>query len=323
HYYNSFELIVKNQIPNFLKRLELKKDRSKINDYIKLLWESDNIVVNNLLKEHSKNMILILKDLLESKLIFEYHTLNLHLLQIEVYMNSILVNFIDKKAFSSILELNEELIELHVNLSEILGVPDTYLHTILLSGGYYSSYKLEKAREYYEQGLKIAKEKNHQYYIDKFNYNIKHLDDPPEEPFKLDDIKTIPLSITIKTLKWFKSPSLDSITDSALKKSYEIALNDLDPLEILKSCKNCIVSYYPSMYGQAEGLYSMGAKQIGCTKKKKIVESSNLHSMFILFQKKLCEGCEFNEPREESFDPPTYIIENMRLRMIGLKELLN
>lgn len=183
YYYQSFELIIRNQIPNFLKRLELKKDRSKINDFIKLLWESDNSVVNNLLKDHSKKMILILKELLESKLIFEYHILNLHLLQTEVFMNSILVNYIEKDIFSSILELNEDLIELHVKLSEILGVTDTQLHTILLAGGYYSFYKLEKAREYYGQGLKIAKEKKHQYYIDKFNYLIKHLDDPPEEPF--------------------------------------------------------------------------------------------------------------------------------------------
>lgn len=182
HYYKSFELIVKNQIPNFLKRLELKKDRSKINNFIKLLWESDNIVLNDLLKELSKKMILILKELLESKLIFEYHILNLHLIQIEVYMNSILVNFIDKDIFSSILESNEDIIELHVKLSEILGVLDTCLHTILLAGGYYSSYKLEKAKEYYEKGLKIAKEKRHHYYIDKFNYNIKHLNDPPVEP---------------------------------------------------------------------------------------------------------------------------------------------
>ncbi len=318
HYYKSFELIVKNQLPNFLKRIELKKDRSKIKDFIKLLWESDSIVLNDLLKEHNKSMSLILKELIKSKLIFEYHTLNLHLVQIEVYVNSILVNFIEKEVFSSLLESNEEIIELHVKLSEILGVPDTNLHMILLAGGYYSSYKLEKAKEYYEQGLKIAKEKKHHYYIDKFNYNIKHLNDPPVKPLKLDDIKIIPLSQTIKTLKWFKTPYLDSITDSELKKTYEIALNDLDPLEILKLCKNCIVSYYPSLYGQAEGLYSLGTKQIGCIKKKKIVESSNLHSLFILFQKEFCEDCEFNEPREKDFDPPTSIIESMRLRMNGL-----
>ena len=318
HYYSTFEILTKQQIPNILKRLEVSKKSNQIDILIKLIWESENIALNNLLKEHSRKMLEILNILLESGDLFEYHTLNLHLLQIEVFLNSILKDHIEMSVFSKVLEKNEQFIQLLVELSEKFEIIDIHLHTYLLTGGYYEAYKQDKAEEFYRKGLRLAKNSNHQYYINKFSYNLENLGST-SELYTINDIVKIPLSKTIETLKIFKFSNLNSIEDTIIRGSLKLALNDLNPVDILKKCKSILVGYYPSILGQAEGIYSLGLKRITCERYKIIYESGNLRNIFDLYEKKYCSQCDKINPRENDYDPPTSIISEMteRINEIG------
>ncbi len=319
HYYATFEILIKQQIPNILKRIEASKKHRTIDHFIKFIWESENIVLDNVLKEHTKKMLEILKKFLESLDLFEYHTLNLHLLQIEVFLNSILKDHIDKSIFSKILEKNELFIELLVELSDKFEAKDTQLHTYLLAGGYYEAYKLDKAKEFYQKGLKLAKEYNHQYYIKKFNYNLENMG-IASELFTINDVIKIPLSKTIETLKFFKFSDLSSINDPHIKESLDIALNDLNPIAILKKCSHLLVGYYPSILGQAEGIYSLGVKKITCTKKKVIPQSGNLGHLFNQFENDFCNNCKDRKPRSDDYDPPTLVISEMVLKINQIEQ---
>jgi len=266
------------------------------------------------LKEHTKKMLEILNIFLEAKKLFEYHTLNLHILQIEVFLNSILKDHIDKSVFSKILEKNEQFIELWVELSEKFEIIDTQLHTYLLAGGYYEAYKADKAKEFYQKGLKLAIESNHQYYIKKFKYNLENIG-TKTELFTINDIIKIPLSMTIETLKIFKFSNLNSITDPHIRGSLKLALNDLNPIDILKKCAHLLVGYYPSILGQAEGIYSLGMKKITCSKKEVIYESGNLKNLFNHFENIFCNKCKNSNPRSDDYDPPTSVISEMALKI--------
>lgn len=263
-------------------------------------------------------MLEILNILLELGNLFEYHTLSLHLLQIEVFLNSILKDHIEMSVFSKVLEKNEQFIQLLVELSKKFEIIDTQLHTYLLTGGYYEVYKLDKAEKFYRKGLKLAKKSNHQYYIKKFSYNIENLGST-SELFTINDIVKIPLSKTIETLKIFKFSNLNSIEDPHIRGSLKLALNDLNPVDILKKCNSILVGYYPSILGQAEGIYSLGLKRITCERYKIIYESGNLRNIFDLYEKRYCSQCDKINPRENDFDPPTSIISEMvkRINEIG------
>jgi len=137
----------------------------------------------------------------------------------------------------------------------------------------------------------LAKNSNHQYYIKKFNYNLENLGST-SELFTLNDIVKMPLSKTIETLKFFKFSNLNSIEDSIIRGSLKLALNDLNPVNILKKCKSILVGYYPSTLGQAEGIYSLGLKRITCERYKIIYESGNLRNIFDLYEKKYCSQCD-------------------------------
>ncbi len=314
HYYSTFDILVKQQIPNMLKRIEATKKSNQIDLLIKLIWESENIALNNVLNEHSKKILEILNMLLESGNIFEYHTLSLHLLQIEVFLNSILKDHIEMSVFSKVLEKNEQFIQLLIELSQKFEIIDTQLHTYLLTGGYYEAYNQNKAEEYYQKGLEIAKNSNHQYYIKKFSYNLENLGSI-SELFTLNDVIKIPLSRTMEILKNFKLSNLNSIEDTHIKGSLKLALNDLNPVDFLKKCKNFLVGYYPSVLGQVEGIYSLGLKRVTCEKHKIIYESGNLKNIFDLYEKKYCSKCDKIHPRENNYDPPTSIISEMTKRI--------
>lgn len=320
HYYTTFDILVKQQIPNILKRMEASKRPENINDFIKFIWESENIVLNGIIKENSKKMLELLNQFLESNNLFEFHILNLHLLQIEVFLNSILKEHIEQSVFSKILEKNEQFIELLVELSEKFRDTDTQLHTYLLAGGYYEAYKLEKAKELYRKGLKLAKESNHHYYIKKFNLNLVDLGSK-SKLYTIDDIIKISLSKTIETLKTFKFSNLNSINDPHIRASLKLALNDLNPIDILKKCINIIVGYYPSILGQAQGIYSLGIKRIACAQNKQIYESANLRNIYHLFENNFCNNCKERTPRGDDYDPPTSIISEMALKINHIEQI--
>lgn len=320
-YYKAFE-IIKQKLPIIIKRAEVARNQIDVDEFIKFIWDLEDVGLNELLEKNSKEMSKILLKLLENGQLYEFLVLLLHLLQIEILVNYTLKNFVEKSLLSEILKKHKDLIEKILDLSQRLDYKDLLLQTYLIIGGYFELFNLDKAKEIYTKGLELANEISHLFYIKKFNYNLNELG-KDFRPFTLNDVIEMPLSTSIQTIKSFKLSNIDTIPDPHIKESLKVALNDIDPIEFLKHCEFIAVGYYPSKLGQAFGIYSLGAKKIACLKNKMIYDSRQLTDTFELFKKNFCEGCEYRKPREDNFDPPLKIIDEMHFKIQDLERIIN
>ena len=308
NYYISFSLI-KEKLPILISRVQTIKKEIAVDDYIKFIWDFQNMEINKQLNEVNKKLMEILNKLLENGNIVEFLVLQLHIIQIEVFLNYTLKPFLENKIIQKNLEQHLILIKSVIKVAEKLENEDILLQTYLILGGYFELMDLEKGKDLYLKGLALAKEIKHQDYIRRFEYNIAHLG---EEliPLTIDDIRKSSLSDNIQIIKQ-KFNNVDLIEDSRIKDATKMGLEDLDPLNYLKYCEFLLIAYNPSPLGYALQLYSLGWKTLGCKKKNVKIEPGNLKNLFKIFKKQFCINCDLRKQRSEDFDPPMKFLEEM------------
>lgn len=308
NYYISFSLI-KEKLPILISRVQAMKKEIPIDEYIKFIWDFQNIEINKRLYKVNKELMEVLNKILDKRHIFEFLVLQLHVIQIEVFLNYTIKPFIEEKIIQKSIEQHLPLIKSVLKVAEMLEHEDILLQSYLIIGGYFELLDLEKGKELYVKGLKLAKKINHQHYIKRFEYNISHLGEK-FEPLKIDDIRESSLSDNIQIIKQ-KFNNIDSIEEQHIKMAIKLGLDDLNPLKYLKYCEFLVIAYYPSPLGISLQLYSLGWKSLGCSEKNIKVEPGNLENLFNVFKKQFCQDCELRKPRNEEFDPPMRFIEEM------------
>jgi len=247
----------------------------------------------------------IMDCVLEGKHIFEH----MQLLLIYIRMDLIVANALRQSGESEFIRENysckEEFFIRLLHLIESLGDVELQLNSKRIIGGCFEQFNPEKARDIYNSGLELAQELNHMFYIEKFTLIFSELgqEDPPI------DMNT-PLSQVINKFKTNKQLLTDALGPQMLE-IFNNALRDIDPLPILKHCKNFVVGYYPKPV-MFFGLYSEGTKRLGCSKRYLYSEESdNLSALMLNFIRNNCRTCEFREPQDDQFDPPFKIIDEM------------
>ena len=124
---------------------------------------------------------------------------------------------------------------------------------------------------------------------------------PP--PFDLNNLMNSPLSEVVHMIRIGKPLLINNLGPQMLN-TINDAFRDLDPLPILKYCKNLIVAYYPQPNMMVFGVYSSGAKHLGCIQKELCSRSSNnLVNLMSEFIRNNCLTCDIKEPRDEQFNP--------------------
>ena len=308
NYYISFSLI-KEKLPILISRVQAMKKEIPIDEYVKFIWDFQNIEINKRLYKVNKELMEVLNKILDKRHIFEFLVLQLHVIQIEVFLNYTLKPYIEERIIQKSIEQHLPLIKSVLKVAEKLEDEDILLQSYLIIGGYFELLDLEKGKELYVKGLKLAKKINHQHYIKRFAYNISHLGEK-FEPLNIDDIRESSLSDNIQILKQ-KFNNIDSIEDQHIKLAIKLGLDDLNPLKYLKYCEFLVIAYYPSPLGISLQLYSLGWKSLGCSEKSIKVEPGNLENLFNVFKKQFCYDCELRKPRSEEFDPSMRFIEEM------------
>ena len=195
-----------------------------------------------------------------------------------------------------------------IDFVESLNEDEIHLNAKLIIGGVFEQFNQDRAAEIYNSGLKLARQLSHQYYIKKFTFNISQIGQ--EIPPPTFDLNT-PLSDAINMIRLGRSIVMNNV-EQQMFHIVNAAYRDLDPIPILKYCKNLIVAYYPQQYFMSYGLYSSGNKRLGCNQKELSSRSSNnLLSLMSEFIRNNCLSCNIKEPREEQFNPNFSIIDEM------------
>lgn len=317
NYYISFSLI-KQKLPVLISRVQSINKSIPVDYYIKLIWDFENAEISRKLREVNKKIMEILNKIIKNGNIYEFLILQLYIIQVEVFLNYTLKPYLENEMFIQSLDQHLPLIKNILKIVEKLSEEDLLLQSYLIIGGYFELMDLNKGKDLYLKGLELAKKINHQHYIRRFNYNIKHLGEE-FKPFTLDDIKDSLLSTNVKILRQGFS-NIESITDPHLRGAIRIALDDLDPIKYLKFCEFLVIAYNPSLLGKAYGLYSLGWKEIGCIKKEVSIKPGNLSNLFELFNTKYCKDCKLIKPRSNDYNPPMKMLEEMFNSIIHIED---
>lgn len=203
---------------------------------------------------------------------------------------------------------------------ESLNEDELLLNAKLIIGGVFDQFNQDRAAEIYNSGLELARQLNHQYYIEKFNLNLSQLGQKMPPPFDLNTLMNTSLSEVVNMIKKEKPLLINNLGPQMLNK-INGAYRDLNPISILKYCKNLIVAYYSEQTLMVYGVYSSGAKRLGCTQKELSSRSSdNLVSLMREFIRNNCLSCDIKEPREEHFNPNFSIIDKMLATMRNIEQ---
>lgn len=315
--YLIYFLLIKEKLPLLIFHLQAIQNKINIHTYIRQISVFQNFELTKEISVVYKRLIESLNTLLKDGKIIEYLFLQLLLIQIVVYLNSVLSRFLEEDVVQKNLENSLPLIKRILNLTIKLGNTNILLQTYLIIGSYFELLDKNKGRYLYLKGLNLSKRDNNFHYIKKFEYNLDHIGEEPET-INVDEIKNTSLSSNIDFIQQ-RFKDLKSIEDEEIQVAIKFGLEDLNPLNYLKFCEHLRIGYNPSELGIMIQLYSLGWKSMGCSKKNVKIEPGKLKNLFELFVKKYCENCTFRKPRNVDFDPPLKILEEMYNDLMKIK----
>lgn len=311
NYSEVFELFIE-KLPLIIQKNYIAEEKSNIDSFVQFIWDNQDLYLTGLLNTKINIMFQILKEVLEDGNIIEYIELQLCI----IFLDNFVFGIIKKSTGKGIIKRDHKQIEFInqlLSMIEKIGNTDLLLQAYLLIGGYFEQFNLKECKSLYNKGLELAKQNNHVYYIKKFEYNIQEAGKPIEIPTlkeQREEIRNMPLKSFIE-IQEFKYRNLESIEDEELKSILKFAQKEMYVLNILKFCENLNICYIPSSLGQVYGIFSLGVKTIACLIKKKRYESANLMDTIEHFKKNICHGCELRKPRDQNYNPPTKILDQM------------
>ncbi len=165
--------------------------------------------------------------------------------------------------------------------------------------------KNDKAIDYMNKALEIAKKDNDKNFIDgnalllkKMRTKSNPYDAPETKP--IGEMNLLEYQEITKKLIEFQGVNLSNNDD--LTNAIKMALRDMNPTEYFKHCENLRICYVnTSQVGVSIGLPSMGTKFIWCKYCKNSYGGFNLDDIFNTFKKQNCKECKCHRPRKEDW----------------------
>ncbi len=309
-YSKLFELLLA-KMPLTLQKIYIAEGKSVVDPFVQLIWDSEDLYLTGLLKNIYDTISQILKETIENGNIIEYIEMQLCVIFLDNFVSNLI-----RSSTKKVIEKDQKQVDFINQLLELIekiNNIDLSLQAYLIIGNFFEQIDLENCLSLYNRGLELAKQQEHRYYLDKFNENIREAGRAIEIPTleeQREEIRNLPLKSFIE-LQEMKYKGLDSLEDEKLKKLLKFAQKQMYVLDILKYCEYLNICYFPSVYGQTYGIFSLGVKEIACLAKEKIYSSADLMSTIEQFKNNFCEKCDLRKAREENFDPPTKILDEM------------
>lgn len=311
NYSETFRLFME-KLPLIIQKIYMAEEKSNIDSFVHFIWENQDAYLTGLLNTKIKTMFQTLKEVLEDGNIIEYIEMQLCIIFLDTFAFSVIKSSTGRDILKR--DNNQiDFINQLLSTTEKMGNTDLLLQAYLLIGGYFEQFDVEKCKPLYKKGLELAKQNNHVYYIEKFEYVIKEAGKPVEIPTikeQREEVRNMPLKSFIE-FQELKFRNLDSMEDEELKNMLKFAQKEMYVLDILRFCENLNICYNPSPLGQVYGIFSLGGKTIACLIKNKRYQSANLMNTIELFKKNFCEGCELQQAREQNFNPSAIILDQM------------
>ncbi len=321
-YHNYFELFgwlfQKHQL--MLIKLTIQRQESQIDKITETIRNLDENRADQKITQLESEIHALMDRLLRENHLFEYIQIFLIYLRIEIIFSYTLRQIGKQDLVRQKYSPREDFLIRLLDFIESLNEDELLLNAKLIIGGVFDQFNQEKADEIYNSGLELARQLNHKYYIEKFTLNISELGQQIPAPLDFNTLMNTPLSEVVKMIR-IEKPLLINNLGSQMLNTINKAFRDLDPLPILKYCKNLIVAYYPQQTLMVYGVYSSGAKRLGCIKKELSSRSSdNLVNLMGEFIHINCLSCEIKEPREEHFNPNFNIIDEMLVTIRNIEQ---
>ena len=303
-----------------LMKLTIRGQEAHIDKITETIIDAEENRADQKITQLESEIQKIMDHLLEGHHIFEHIQLLLIYLRMDILFSYTLRQAGRDDLVRQKYSQGEDFLIQLLDFIESLNEDELLLNAKLIIGGIFDQFNQDKASEIYNSGLELARKLNHQYYIDKFTLNISELGQQIPPPIDLNTLMNTPLSEVVNMIRKGKQLLINNLGPQILNKIND-AFRDLDPLPILKYCKNLIVAYYPEQTLMIYGVYSSGAKRLGCTQKQLSSRSSiNLIILMKEFIRNNCLSCSIKEPREENFNPNFIIIEEMLAKIRNIEQ---
>ena len=321
-YHNYIELFgwLFQKLQLMLMKLTIQRQEAQIDKITEMIRDLEENRADQKITQLESEIQKIMDHLLEENHLFEHIQIFLIYLRMDLIFSYTLRQAGKDDLVRQKYRPREDFLIRLLDLIESLNDDELLLNAKLIIGGVFDQFNQERAGEIYNSGLELARQLNHQYYIEKFTLNISELGQQIPPPFDRNTLMNTPLSEVVNMIK-IQKPLLINNLGPQMLSTINGAFRDLDPMPILNYCKNLIVAYYPQQTLMVYGVYSSGAKRIGCIQKELIARSSdNLLILMTEFFRNNCLTCDIKEPRDEQFNPNFSIIDEMLATMINMEQ---
>lgn len=303
-----------------LMKLSYRGQKAHIDEITERIMGVEEDRVNQKITQLESEIQKIMDNLLEGHHIFEHIQLLLTYLRMDLLFSYTLRQAGRDDLVKQKYSPGEDFFIQLLDFIESLNEDELLLNAKLIIGGIFDQFNQDKASEIYNSGLKLASLLKHKYYIEKFSLNISELGHQIPPPFDLNTLMNTPLSEVVHMIRIGKQLLINNLGRQMLNKINN-AFRDLDPLPILKYCKNLIIAYYPEKILMIYSVYSSGSKRLGCTQKELSSRSSNnIVNLMGEFIRNNCLSCGMREPREENFNPNFSLIEEMAVKIRNIEQ---
>lgn len=243
-----------------------------------------------------------LKNLLSTKNIY-YYLASLPILIDIATSQTMLFAAFNQKIIDEEIEGRKRLIEQCEFVLE--KIPDPDLKKMIfrsLANYYYWTKNNEKAIKYMKSAIELGKQDNDNFFVEGNSKLLKQMSEKPN-PYAIPKQKRIDEMTSSEyqeiTKKLLQTQGINLENDDKLTSSIKIALDDMNPVNYFKHCKNLHIKYLStSPVGVSIGLPSMGGKFIWCKHCKNSLSGFNLNALFKSFIETNCKNCKHISKRD-------------------------